>query len=81
MFKKAVFSIQNNRLWTLNTASIIINTPSISGVIYTPDVIFQIREMIDVSAAEIIWAFLSSPKYLGANPTEARDTTDKKGKN
>ena len=42
---------------------------------------FQIREIVDVNAAEIIWTFRSSPKYLGANPTEAKDTTDKKGKN
>ena len=81
MFKKAVFSIQNNRLWALNAANIIINIPKINVIIYIPDTMFQIREMIDASAAEIIWTFLSSPKYLGANPTEARDTTDKKGKN
>lgn len=76
-----MFSIQNSKLWALNAASIITNNPSINGITYTPDVIFQIREIIDVSAAEIIWAFLSSPKYLGVNPTEARDTTDKKGRN
>lgn len=81
IFKKAVFSIQNNRLLTLSTASIITNIPRVIGITYVPDTMFQIREILDVSAAEIIWTFLSSSRYLGANPTQARDTTDKKGKN
>ena len=65
----------------LKDVNIITNIPSINGIIYIPVTIFQIREIIDVSAAEIIWAFRSFPKYLGANPTEAKDTTDKNGKN
>lgn len=81
IFKKAVFSIQNNRLLALSTANIITNIPRIIGIIYVPDTIFQIRDILDVRAAETMWTFLSYSKYLGANPTQARDTTDKKGKN
>lgn len=81
MFKKAVFSIQNNILLALSTANIINNIPRTSGITYIPDTMFQIRDMIDVSAAETMWTFLSSSKYFGASPTEARDTTDKNGRN
>ena len=81
MFKKAVFSIQNNRLLALSMASSITNITSIIGITYVPDTMFQIREIIDVRAAETMWTFLSSSRYLGANPTPARDTTDKNGRN
>ena len=76
-----MFSIQNNRLWVLSNTNIITNIPNTNGIIYVPDTIFQIREIVDVSAADIIWALLSSPRYLGANPTEAKDTTDRNGRN
>lgn len=81
MFKKAVFSIQNNRLLALSTASIITNIASTIGITYVPDTMFQIREIIEVSVAETIWTFLSSSKYFGASPTEARDTTERNGRN
>ena len=65
----------------LSTANIITNIPRIIGIIYVPDIIFQIRDILDVRMAETMWTFLSYSKYLGANPTQARDTADKKGKN
>ena len=38
----------------LSSINIIINIPSINGIIYIPDTMFQIREIVDVNAAEII---------------------------
>ena len=39
---------------SLSSTNIIINIPSINGIIYIPDTMFQIREIVDVNAAEII---------------------------
>jgi hypothetical protein len=55
--------------------------PNKIGIIYIPHTMFQIREIIKVKAAEVICTTLSSPRYLGAIPTLARDTVDKNGRN
>jgi hypothetical protein len=61
--------------------NIITNIPNNIGIIYISDTKFQIREIMLVKAAKVICIFLSSPKYLGANPTEIINITDIKGKN
>lgn len=76
-----MFSIQNNTLYVLSITSNIANIVNIAGIMYIPDTMFHIIERIDVSTAETVCIFLSPSKYFGANPTEARNTTDKNGRN
>lgn len=76
-----MFSIQNNQFLTFKIINIITNIPNNIGITYIPDTKFQIREIILVRVAKVICTFLSSPKYLGANPTEIIDITDIKDRN